>query len=97
MTERRQILTLVAVTLLIGILTNVLVRGVSGLTGGGGITVDEYTATFYPDGTLVEEFTYTIRKQDYRMLYRYWDVALYDGPMAYPYVEMVEIEAADTG
>ena len=97
MTERRQILSLVAVTLIIGILTNVLVKGTLGLGGGGDITVDEYRATFYPDGTLVEEFTYTIRKPSYRMLFRYWDAPLSVEPQGQPYVELGDIEAADTG
>ena len=97
MTERRQILTLVAVTLILGVLTNVLVRGILGFAGEGGITIDEYKATFYPDGTLVEEFTYTIRTQRYRMLFRNWDAPLSIDPLGHPYVELVDIEAADTG
>ncbi|MBC8497367.1 DUF2207 domain-containing protein, partial [Candidatus Bathyarchaeota archaeon] len=97
MTERRQILTLVVVTLLIGILTNVLVRSISGFASDGDIAVEEYEATFYTDGSLVEEFTYTIRKQSYRMLYRYWDAPLSIDSLGQPYVELVKLEAAATG
>jgi len=67
------------------------------LAEGDDITIDEYKATFYPDGTLIEEYTYTIRTQRYRMLFRYWDAPLSIDPLGQPYVELVDIEAADTG
>jgi len=85
------------VTLLLAIFMISAFTVTHALAGGDDITIDEYKATFYPDGTLVEEFTYTIRTQNYRMLFRYWDAPLSIDPLGQPYVELVDIEAAETG
>ena len=37
------------------------------LVGGGDVYIDEYRATFYSNGTLVEEYTYEIRVKKFRM------------------------------
>ena len=43
---------------------------VQALVGGGDVYIDEYRATFYPNGTLVEEYTYENRVKKFRKLYR---------------------------
>ncbi|UCD44646.1 MAG: DUF2207 domain-containing protein [Candidatus Bathyarchaeota archaeon] len=93
MSERRQILTLVVVTAIIGILA-VALTGYVALPSSDGrdIVVEEYRATFHADGTLEEEYTYAVRVQRFRMLYRNWEAPLSAEPLAEPNVEMVNVE-----
>jgi len=59
----------------------------------GGVVVDSYRATFYDNGTLVEEFTYAVSASgQYRMLYRSWDAPLTLASLAAPHVALVSIE-----
>ena len=94
MSERRQILTLVGLTLIVGVASVTLIWCLSFSVGGGDIVVDEYRATFYPDGTLVEEYTYDIRVKKFRMLFRVWEAPLSADALGSPYIEPLEIEGA---
>ncbi|HUS78782.1 MAG TPA: DUF2207 domain-containing protein, partial [Patescibacteria group bacterium] len=94
MSERRQILILVVVTAVIGLLGVTIIQALPSLSGKNDINVDSYEATFYPDGTLVEEYTYTISSRSYRFLYRNWEAPLSFSPLSVPYIEKVEIRAA---
>ena len=87
MSERRQILVIVAVTLFIGMLGLSLILGLSGGIGGEDIYVEDYTARLYPNGTLVEVFKYRINKANYRFLYRNWEVPLSLSSLSSPYIE----------
>ena len=57
------------------------------------VYIDEYRATIYPNGTLVEEYTYEIMVKEYRMLYRVWTAPLSMDSLNQPYIEFLEIEA----
>ena len=57
------------------------------------IYIDEYKATLYPNGTLVEEFTYEILVKKYTMLYRYWVSPLTTNSFNQPYIELIENKA----
>jgi len=75
-TERQQIIILVAITLLVGVLA---VAGATALPGlfQGDLDVQHYDAVFYENGTLVERYTYDVHAAgEYRMLFRYWDAPL---------------------
>ena len=61
------------------------------LAGGDDVYIDEYKATFYPNGTLVEEYTYEIRVKKFRMLYRAWAAPLSADSLNQPYIEPLEI------
>ena len=64
------------------------------LAEGDDVYIDEYRATFYPNGTLVEEYTYEIRVKKFRMLCRLWAVPLSADSLNRPYIEPLAIEAA---
>ena len=57
------------------------------------VYIDEYRATIYPNGTLVEDFTYEISVKKYRMLYRLWGAPLSVDSLNQPYIELLENEA----
>ncbi|NIQ34098.1 MAG: DUF2207 domain-containing protein, partial [Nitrososphaeria archaeon] len=53
--------------------------------------VEGYTATFFADGTLVEEYTYNVKVSGkYRMLYRSWEAPLSNEKLDQPYIELLE-------
>ena len=92
MSEQRQITTLVAVTLVIGILAVLLAFVVPGLLEGN-LVVDRYDAVLAPDGTLTETYTYQVKAGGtYRMLYRTWEVPLSFSFLDEPSVEFVSLE-----
>ncbi|MDD1646331.1 MAG: DUF2207 domain-containing protein, partial [Methanomicrobiales archaeon] len=92
MSEQRQITTLVAITLAIGILAVLLALVVPGLLGGN-LVVDRYDAVLSPDGTLTETYIYHVKAdQVYRMLYRSWEVPLSFGFLDEPSIEFVGME-----
>ena len=75
-TERQQILTLLAVTLVVGVLAVVGATALPALFSGD-LDVQDYDAVFYANGTLIERYTYDVRSAgEYRMLFRYWDAPL---------------------
>lgn len=92
-TERQQILALVAITLLVGVLA---VAGATALPGlfSGNLDVEYYDAVFYENGTLVERYTYDVRSAgEYRMLFRYWDAPLTFGAIDRPHIEFLGMTA----
>nr|WP_303714140.1 DUF2207 domain-containing protein [Methanoculleus marisnigri] len=92
-TERQQVLALVAITLLVGVLA---VAGATALPGlfGGNQDVEYYDAVFYENGTLVERYTYDVRSAgEYRMLFCYWDAPLTFGAIDRPHIEFLGMTA----
>lgn len=94
MSETRQILTLVGITLLMGVVAVALIGYLPSLVVGRCDTVvEEYSATFYPDGALVEEYSYTIKARRFKFLFRIWEAPLSAQSLGQPYIEPVEVEA----
>ena len=92
-TERQQILILVAITLLVGVLA---VAGAAALPGlfRGNLDVQNYDAVFFENGTLIERYTYDVRSAgEYRMLYRYWNAPLTFGAVDRPHIEFLGMTA----
>ncbi|KLK88644.1 hypothetical protein SZ63_06525 [Methanoculleus sediminis] len=88
-TERQQILTLVAFTLVVGVLAVVGANALPALFRGN-LDVEQYDAVFYQNGTLIERYTYDVRAAgEYRMLYRYWDAPLTFSAIGRPHIEFV--------
>jgi uncharacterized membrane protein len=53
--------------------------------------VDEYVATLYANGTLVEDYTYQVKvSNQYRMLFRVWDAPLSFGQLNKPYIQFLK-------
>ena len=93
MTERQQILILVAITLLVGVLA---VAGAAALPGlfQGNLDVQHYDAVFFENGTLVERYTYDVHAAgEYRMLFRYWDAPLTFAAIDRPHIEFLGMTA----
>ncbi|MCK9278404.1 MAG: DUF2207 domain-containing protein [Methanoculleus sp.] len=92
-TERQQIIILVAITLLVGVLA---VAGATALPGlfRGNLDVQHYDADFYENGTLIERYTYDVRSAgEYRMLFRYWDAPLTFAAIDRPHIEFLGMTA----
>ncbi|WP_317064110.1 DUF2207 domain-containing protein [Methanoculleus caldifontis] len=93
MTERQQIIILVAITLLAGVLA---VAGALALPDllRGSLEVQDYDAVFYENGTFIERYTYDVRSAgEYRMLFRYWDAPLTFAAVDRPHIEFVQMTA----
>ncbi|ABN58385.1 MULTISPECIES: DUF2207 domain-containing protein [Methanoculleus] len=92
-TERQQILTLLAVTLVIGVLAVVGANALPALFRGN-LEVEQYEAVFCENGTLVERYTYDVRAAgEYRMLFRYWDAPLAFSAIDRPHIEFAGMAA----
>ncbi|KAF5087659.1 hypothetical protein DSECCO2_44270 [anaerobic digester metagenome] len=92
-TERQQILTLLAVTLIVGVLAVVGANALPALFRGS-LEVEHYDVVFYENGTLIERYTYDVRAAgEYRMLFRYWDAPLAFSAIDRPHIEFVGMTA----
>ena len=94
MGEIKQLSTLLMLTILVGIAGLALAHYVPAvLFMDGDIVVEEYHATLYLNGTLVEEYLYNIRVSNkYRMLYRLWEAPVSLENLSYPYIEVLGME-----
>jgi len=93
MGEARQLSIVLLSTLFIGVLGLALAPRMPRMISGGDVVVEEYQATIYPNGTLVEDYLYRIEVSGrYRMLYRAWEVPLSVERLDRPYVEPVRVE-----
>src|SRR5512137_1112025 len=76
LSEAKKILALAAITFLLGITGFYVTTLLPRLTQGD-LSVSDYTATLYPNGSLIEEYTYSVKTSgEYRMLFRIWDASL---------------------
>jgi uncharacterized membrane protein len=74
--ELKQIISLTLLTLIIGISGLTLINFFPSMIDDD-VTVDRYDATFYLNGTLVENYSYDVKVSNkYSMLYRVWDAPL---------------------
>ncbi|NMA10113.1 MAG: DUF2207 domain-containing protein, partial [Methanomicrobiales archaeon] len=88
-TERQQILTLITITLVVGVLAVVGANALPALFRGS-LDVEHYDAVFYENGALIERYTYDVRAAgEYRMLFRYWDAPLAFSATDRPHIEFV--------
>ncbi len=92
MSELRQVVFLFSVTMIIGLSAFALIGYVPGAIMQGEAVVEEYTATFYPDGTLQEEYTYKLSSNRFRYLFRVWDAPLTANMLETPHIRILEIE-----
>ena len=92
MDESRQIAVIVAVGLILAVGGIFLTNTLKGIGFSGQAVVTKYEAYLYPDGTLKEGFTYAFTVEQYRMLYRDWEVPLLFTGEGSPYVQPVSIK-----
>lgn len=90
MSERNQILLLVAVTAIIAIAGTQVATMISGSEGEA--VVSQYTAKLYADGRLEETFTYKINANDKHFLYRYWEAPLSLDELNYAHIQLLDID-----
>ncbi|HUU74829.1 MAG TPA: DUF2207 domain-containing protein [Methanoregulaceae archaeon] len=91
MNEKRQIATLVIITLVIGIVVVLFTSLLGGLMEGD-LVIDNYQASFTEDGALSEEYSYEVKSSgQYRMLFRFWEDDLSINPLQSPYIEFKEM------
>ncbi|MFP3951740.1 MAG: DUF2207 family protein [Candidatus Bathyarchaeia archaeon] len=91
MSERREILTLVGITLVVGVAAIAFLGFIPSI-GFGDAYVESYRAIFYENGTLIEEYTYRLKSGGNRFLYRVWDAPLSTQNPGMPYIEPIKIE-----
>ncbi|MDD1667316.1 MAG: DUF2207 domain-containing protein, partial [Methanomicrobiales archaeon] len=95
MSETRQIATLMAITLIIGVVALGLAITLPGLLEGD-LVIDRYEAAISPDGTLTEHYTYVVKTPGtYRMLFRTWEVPISGSSLPQPSVEVIGIRVPE--
>jgi uncharacterized membrane protein len=94
--EVRLVALLVVVTLALGVAAVYVVPWITA-SDRSGDTVESYTVTLHPDGTLEETYVYKIVSSDTRFLYRTWDEAIVAAGSGYPsdqiHIELLSINA----
>ncbi|HIH87896.1 TPA: DUF2207 domain-containing protein, partial [Candidatus Bathyarchaeota archaeon] len=94
MSETRQITIIVVLGIALAIVGAAVATTFSGFGLSGPAVVSSYEAHLYPDGGLVEGFTYTFTEGDtYRMLYRSWEVPVSLENLDTPFIQPVSISA----
>jgi uncharacterized membrane protein len=91
LSEQRQIFTLVAVGLVLGVAGLVVLEYLPGVFRDDSAYVESYRATLYPDGRLEEELTYRLNEDRFRMLFRLWRAPLSLEPLDMPYVMVLGV------
>ena len=92
MSETRQIAIIVILGLALGVVGIAVTTTLGGVALSGPAVVSSYEAHIYPDGRLVEHFTYTFTEGGrYRMLYRSWEVPVSLTTLGRPYVQPVSV------
>ncbi|MCJ7761534.1 DUF2207 domain-containing protein, partial [Candidatus Bathyarchaeota archaeon] len=95
MAETKQIVTLTILTLIIGIIGVSIVNYVPSLFEGD-VVVDEYTAKLYPNGLLLEDYTYNVKTAyHYRMLYRSWQAPLSMEKLNTPHIQFLNASSSE--
>ena len=93
LTERQQIISVVAITLIIGVLAVFGATAIPWLFHGN-LEIQHYDAVFFENGTLIERYTYDVHEAgEYRMLFRYWDAPLTFRPADHPHIEFLSMTA----
>ncbi|HMK15642.1 MAG TPA: DUF2207 domain-containing protein, partial [Methanomicrobiales archaeon] len=93
MSETRQIATLMAITLVIGVVALALAFLLPGVLEGN-LVIDRYDAAISADGTLTEHYTYVVKAPGtYRMLFRTWEVPVSGSALSQPSVEVLGMKA----
>ncbi|TRO56191.1 DUF2207 domain-containing protein, partial [Candidatus Bathyarchaeota archaeon] len=93
MSERRQMLLLVAITLVIALAATQMENIIGAAEGEAVVT--QYIAVFHADGLLEETFTYKINAEGKRFLYRYWEAPLANKDLGYAQIQLLDIDVPD--
>jgi uncharacterized membrane protein len=93
LSEKRQILLLVAIALVIA-LAGTQVENLIGLAEGDAV-VTQYTAVFHADGLLEETFTYKLNVGNKKFLRRYGEAPLSTDDLGYTQIQLLDINVPD--
>ncbi len=92
--ELKLVALLIIATLALGIIAIYAIPKVTAQDKSGD-TVESYTVTLHPDGTLEETYVYNIISHDTRFLFRFWDEAVSSSgswyPVNQPHLEVLSI------
>jgi len=91
MNERREISILLVITLAIGLTSMALITYIPAVNQPK-VFVEKYSATFYFNGTLVEEYTYRLKTSGYHFLFRSWEAPLSTRSINEAYIRPVKVE-----
>ncbi|MFW6117730.1 MAG: DUF2207 domain-containing protein, partial [Thermoproteota archaeon] len=91
MSERRQIFLLVGLTLAIALSAVILIISLPQMTRSEDF-VENYKAIFYPNGTLIEKYTYHLRTSGHKFLYRTWEAPISSENIGEAYIEPIQVE-----
>ncbi len=91
LSESRQITRLIVVTLIIGVAGLAALEYFPELWKQHTVRIDDFQATFYLNGTLIEEYTYTVKQRGYRTYSRGWKLPLSTGTLDRPSVQLIEV------
>jgi len=93
--ETRQIIALVLITIIIGVLGLATLAFAPSMAEDD-VVVEDYEATFYMNGTLVEDYVYDVKVSNkYRMLYRLWKAPLSIERLNGPSIEFVSASSSE--
>ena len=96
MSEIRQLITLLIIITVLGVIGLALAQYIPSLFAGD-VVVKDYHATFYLNGTLVEDYVYEVKEpRKYRMLYRVWDAPVSLRELNKPYIEVLDVEPPES-
>ena len=91
MSELKQIVSLVIISLLVGAGLILVAGALPGLIEGD-LVVSHYDAVLHENGTLAEHYDYVVKNSgQYRMLYRFWEAPLLTTPSDTPNIEFVSL------
>ncbi|MEI7435046.1 MAG: DUF2207 domain-containing protein, partial [Methanomicrobiales archaeon] len=91
MSELKQIVSLVIISLLVAAGLILVAGALPGLIEGD-LVVGHYDAVLHENGTLEEHYDYIAKNSgQYRMLYRFWEAPLLTIPSDKPYIEFVSL------
>jgi uncharacterized membrane protein len=93
MAEQRLMLILVGLTLTMGLAT-IFLLGYLPTLAEPSVVIELYHATFHPTGFLEETYTYQVRQEGLRFLFRTWNAPLSTTPLDAPYIAPITVDAA---
>ena len=95
MSETKQLAIVLTSVIAIGIIGLGLAQYIPSILVGD-VVVKEYHATFYLNGTLVEDYIYEVKEPNkYRMLYRVWDAPVSLSNLNQPYIEVLDVKTPE--
>jgi uncharacterized membrane protein len=97
MSEQRKLLLILAITAVLGIGSFSVTTYILGtVLQDTAFIIDEYHAQLFLNGTLIEDYLYTVREaRQFSMLFRQWKAPVSFAPLDIPYIEVLRINVPE--